>query len=256
MDDWQQKGSSLARTSLSTCHHVPASHDNGYAVLLHWSRLLVSRFGYILHKDGSEACPSEGLDGAWNVVAGGGHWNLIILGKVDAAGDARGVELSRVAVSLGHVHLLGLALLVGEGVGALLAHVTLLATLAAAHWLWTVGNLMAFFPAPPALGWLRAVGPDVAWLPALSAELWFGTVRAAVAFLAAVEALFRLRAVRGHVPLLAAVAALVISSTSSTPSGTVPGEVAILSTLAATRVSHDFLLKSRAESLKKCYQAV
>ena len=168
-------------TYLSTCHHIPASHDNGYAVLLHWSRLLVSGLGYILHKDGSEACPSEGLDGAWNVVAGGGHWNVVILGKVDATGDARGVELSRVAVSLGHVHLLGLALLVGESVGALLigavlAHVALLATLAAAHWLWTVGNLMAFFPAPPALGWLWTVGSLVTFLSAVVALVWLGTV--------------------------------------------------------------------------------
>merc|ERR1719347_2033836 len=81
VDDWQQEGSSLARTSLSTCHHVPASHDNGDAILLHWSRLLASRLGHILHQDRSQASPSEALDGTRNIVASGGHWDVIILGK-------------------------------------------------------------------------------------------------------------------------------------------------------------------------------
>ena len=52
----------------------------------------------------------------------------------------------------------------------------LLATLAAAHWLWTVGNLMAFFPAPPAFGWLWTVGSLVTFLSAVVALVWLGTV--------------------------------------------------------------------------------
>merc|ERR1719391_141245 len=121
----------------------------------------------------------------------------------------------------------------------------------------------------------RTVIPDVAWLPALSAELWLRTIRARMAFLAAVEALLRLRAVvldmpllataaahlrfravRSHMPLLAAVTALVISTSSTTSSGTVPGKMPILPTLATARVPHDFCLSLARtdDSLKKCYQ--
>ena len=166
---------------LSTRHHVSASQDNRDAILLHRSRLLVPRFGHILHQDGSQACPSEGLDGAWDVIAGGGHLDVIILVKVDATGDARGVELGSVAVSLGHVHLLRFTFFIGESVGALVigaipTHVTLFATLATAHWLRTVCNLVAFFPASPALGRLRAVGSLVTFLPAVEAFVRLGTV--------------------------------------------------------------------------------
>ena len=53
---------------------------------------------------------------------------------------------------------------------------TLLATLAAAHWLRTVGNFVAFFPASPALGWLWAVSSLVTLLPAVVALVRLGTV--------------------------------------------------------------------------------
>ena len=108
-------------------------------------------------------------------------WDGIVLGKVYVTGDTRRVEFGGVAISLGHIHLLGLPLLIGEGVGALLVgailpHVTLLATLAAAHWFRTVGNLVTFFPAPPALGWFRTVGSLMPLLSAVVALVWLGAV--------------------------------------------------------------------------------
>ena len=53
---------------------------------------------------------------------------------------------------------------------------TLFATLAAAHWLRTVCNLVAFFPTPPTLGRLRAVGSLMSLLPAVVALVWLGAV--------------------------------------------------------------------------------
>ena len=63
----------------------------------------------------------------------------------------------------------------GEGVeallvGAVLAHVTFLTTLAIAHWFRAVGDLMAFLPyAPPALGWFGEINSLVTFLSAVTA---------------------------------------------------------------------------------------
>merc|ERR1719320_1191670 len=169
VENRQEKGSSLPRASLCTRHHIPACHDNGNAILLNRSRLLVPGLGHVLHEDWAKSCSSEALDGARLVVTSYGDRDGVVLVEVDAAGDAGRIELAGVAVSLGDVHLLGLALLVGVGVRLLLVravstHVTFFSTLATFHRLRTFVHLVTFLLTPSAHLGLRAVCGGVALL--------------------------------------------------------------------------------------------
>merc|ERR1719341_1380890 len=162
MDDGEKESSSLARARLSTGHHVPGSHDNGDAILLHRGWFLVARLCDILNQDRSKACSCEALDSAGLVVASHRHWDGIVLVKVDAAGDSSRVEVTSIAISLGHIHLLGLTLVIGVGVGLLLvgaipAHVAFFPTLATFHGLRALVHLVSLLLAPPALLRLWAV---------------------------------------------------------------------------------------------------
>merc|ERR1719474_591620 len=213
VEDGQEECCSLPRASLCTRHHIPACHDDGNAILLNRSWLLVSGLGHVLHEDWAKSCSSEALDGARLVVSSYRNRDGVVLVEVDAAGDARRIELAGVAVSLGDVHLLGLALLVGVGVRLLLVraistHVTLFSTLATFHGFRTLVHLVTFLLAPSALLRLRAVCSGVTLLatvvapvrlravvlhmalfPTLPTDFWLRTIGTVVAFLAAVEAL-------------------------------------------------------------------
>ena len=132
VEDREEEGGSLPRPSLSAGHEVTAGHDDGEAVLLHWSRHLVPGLGDVFLKKTIGVNPRqvmqsktlikssdnatyqekrpqtgrrEGFNGGGRIFSSNFDRDTLKLGEIDPRGDGAFKQFIVVDFCLGHVNL-------------------------------------------------------------------------------------------------------------------------------------------------------
>merc|ERR1719391_723258 len=194
--------------------------DDGDGVLLYRSWHLIPGLLNVLQHGWVESRGGEGLDRRRGVLSSDLHGDIPVLVEVDSSGNPQLEEIFSVLSVLRDVDLLGVpfGVLVGPGlelIGAVSAHVTLLSTPVAPHWLRTVRHLVTFLLAPPADLWLRTLGGHVTLLSAVATLGWLRALGHHVTLLLAPAACLGLGALLGKVAFLSTPPAATISSSPS-----------------------------------------
>merc|ERR1719238_1397732 len=221
VDDGDEVGGSLARTSLGTAHQVTPSQEDWDGVLLDGSGDPVLALLDVLHQLRTQLGRLEGLQFLGSVGSGDLDRDLGILLEIDPNRDPdteeifhgsvflRDVDLFLLPSAVPHHVTLSTTAVADHGLGALRHLVTFLLASSALDRLGTFGGLVSFFTAVEAYLRLWTLVNLVTFLPAPPALLRLWAVGGHVALLLTVPALHRLRTVRGKVTFLTAVPALV-----------------------------------------------
>lgn len=89
--DREQETTGLSRTSLCACHEVTTIHDNGNRILLNRGGDFIAGELNVREQMVIQRRVREGVNGFGDVVTGGLHGDIIIVGKVDASSLLGGV---------------------------------------------------------------------------------------------------------------------------------------------------------------------
>lgn len=83
----EQETTSLSGTGLSARHQITAVHDNGNGILLDRGRGDVARKSDVRDQVIIQRGVGEGIDGLGNVLTGGFHGDIVVVGEVDTGRD-------------------------------------------------------------------------------------------------------------------------------------------------------------------------